>query len=647
MIYYVKNGGDDLNDGLTDATAWEHHPWMQGWGGAAITLLPGDTVCLKKGDSWVYSGPQTNFIVIAESGTADNYITLTSYGEGAKPLLHYDTQVNYSSLIYGITKSYIIINDLEIKQYSSTFVPLGSYGIYLTNIAGVITGPCHDIEITNCDIHEIPHACVYVYGDSYNITVGYPGASVTATPDKHSNHLYNWGYAGVIMMGTNPETLITNNIVNYNYIHSSTRTGLEDNAYGIIFTGGSNSTAWPKECFAKYNHIEDIISWHGIDTHGGSYYYFQYNYIKNAGRRAVCLVSADLIPPAFPTYNLPAKLDNIFVEHNVIEIDPLKVYDNSGIGQIALLGHEGKQATNIYIRRNTLSYITSPLGIPPIPMIGIENVWEGAVSGNKIYNGSLTPSNWGAIVVYTDVQDVVIEGNYVKDHHHAITWNGKAISGGKLIIKNNILTNCGIANVIDPFEANGVVEIYNNQFLYFESHHDILAGALITLRNNIIGGFGDYHREFLFEMWEAEIYGTLDSDYNLFTTLTYGRPVRFHNPTQEFTAAQWQAMGRDVNSVISADPLYVNASGMLEEDTDLKLGEGSPAINKGVDVDVDNDYAGNDRIGVPDIGPYEYAIINTDGSEMNGCFSIPKLKGSLSVSKRGTLSYSKFKATLS
>ena len=85
--YYVKNGGNDSLDGLSDATAWAHHPWMLGWTGTTV-LVPGNTVCFKRGDTWENTTIDAPLMTVGQSGSPARYITTTSYGTGPLPLLH-------------------------------------------------------------------------------------------------------------------------------------------------------------------------------------------------------------------------------------------------------------------------------------------------------------------------------------------------------------------------------------------------------------------------------------------------------------------------------------------------------------------------------------------------------------------------------
>lgn len=115
--YYVKNGGNDSANGLTDATAWAHHPWMTGWTASTKSLVAGDIVCLKSGDVWV------DKIIAAQNGTSGNPITLTSYGTGDKPKISGFTTLSswtlYSGSIYYATftadkqTNVVTINDVN------------------------------------------------------------------------------------------------------------------------------------------------------------------------------------------------------------------------------------------------------------------------------------------------------------------------------------------------------------------------------------------------------------------------------------------------------------------------------------------------------------------------------------------------------
>lgn len=74
--YYIKNGGSDIADGLSDDNAWATIAKVN-----SITLNPDDFVYFKCGSVW-YEALSMN-----TSGASGHPITFGNYGAGAKPLI--------------------------------------------------------------------------------------------------------------------------------------------------------------------------------------------------------------------------------------------------------------------------------------------------------------------------------------------------------------------------------------------------------------------------------------------------------------------------------------------------------------------------------------------------------------------------------
>jgi len=72
--YYVKNRGNDLAEGTSDATAWGTINKVN-----SFNFSAGDSVLFKRGDMWREQ-------LAAKSGDTFGYITFGAYGVGAKPL---------------------------------------------------------------------------------------------------------------------------------------------------------------------------------------------------------------------------------------------------------------------------------------------------------------------------------------------------------------------------------------------------------------------------------------------------------------------------------------------------------------------------------------------------------------------------------
>jgi len=100
--YYIdsKNGDDNYN-GLSINTAWKSHTMV-----STVTFQPGDTIAFKKGSQ--FTGP----IQFTESGTEQNPITITSYGEGELPRFTNPNDEDLNGNCIRISGSWIILEGL-------------------------------------------------------------------------------------------------------------------------------------------------------------------------------------------------------------------------------------------------------------------------------------------------------------------------------------------------------------------------------------------------------------------------------------------------------------------------------------------------------------------------------------------------------
>jgi Secretion system C-terminal sorting domain/Putative flagellar system-associated repeat/Bacterial Ig-like domain (group 2) len=614
--YYVKNGGSDGAFGTSDATAWAHHPWMSTWTGH-VTLVAGDNVFMKRGDTWIIANPTAAFIFTAQSGTAGRSITTAAYGTGNDPVIKISTNSNYPVIrVYG--DSYLTFDHLHIQHYSSTYSGSDMCGILITK-KGIIAP--HHINITNCEMDNIPRTCVEGNDDSHHIVIGDTTASHTATATNYSNHFHDFGYAGVSLLGCDPLSPHESHFdVYYNYVHDATGTNSGDNEYGIYFGASPSSTAWPKYATARYNKVENIGTWEGIDMHGGSYMYFQDNYIKNVGSAGFEILGTKNIG------TLPVVCDNVYVERNIIE------QPSSGW----ITGHEdafirhcndetSTNGTNIYIRDNTLFYSLRP-DAGSFCGIRSSNVNGLTISGNSIYNGSTASGEAGILLETTAAfgdKNVIVNGNFILQWGPGVALKGSAVTGA-LAITNNVITkptlNACIKVQDNDISATGILTLYNNVLIsnsyscIFETLYGINAGGVVTAKNNIFGrqSVGALY----YWNWEGTIAGTFTCDFNVYWNSTYATPFYLRGTYHNWT--DWNMNGYDNHSLNNTDPLFMNKSGSYSESLDFVLQSTSPAINKGTVVsEVTSDFFGNPRNATPDIGAYEH-IVPVSGITVTG-----------------------------
>jgi len=92
--YYVDaTGGDDNNNGRSDATAWKTISKVN-----SFNFQPGDAILFKKGETW------REQVTISSSGSEGNPIIYSSYGTGPKPVINLAETITgwtvYSGNIY-------------------------------------------------------------------------------------------------------------------------------------------------------------------------------------------------------------------------------------------------------------------------------------------------------------------------------------------------------------------------------------------------------------------------------------------------------------------------------------------------------------------------------------------------------------------
>lgn len=106
--YYVDaNLGADGNDGLSKQWAWKSLEKVN-----SVPFLPGDKLLFKAGEKWVGQ------LRPKGSGNDDNEILISSYGDGAKPIIAGNGIEN--GTIYLYNQQYFTIKNLEVTNYNSS-----------------------------------------------------------------------------------------------------------------------------------------------------------------------------------------------------------------------------------------------------------------------------------------------------------------------------------------------------------------------------------------------------------------------------------------------------------------------------------------------------------------------------------------------
>jgi hypothetical protein len=190
--YYVKNGGNDALDGLSDANAWETVTKVRN-----TSFVPGDRIYFNRGDTWTVAGTTTT-LSLRVNGTAAAPLYVGAYGTGNKPIINANNAVSNCISTYG--DSYVTYENFRVTNtISATYAGAiagagGAHHVSFTNIDADIlrghggafyTDNGHDITISNCNITDVTKSFLACEGwdrgigimidnsdaDIYNITI--------------------------------------------------------------------------------------------------------------------------------------------------------------------------------------------------------------------------------------------------------------------------------------------------------------------------------------------------------------------------------------------------------------------------------------------------------------------------------------------
>jgi hypothetical protein len=256
--YYVKNGGNDSADGLSDATAWASLYK------ASVSLSDGDEVLLKRGDTWpvTHNKRDSQAAGMGLWVQVDN-VTVGSYGTGNNPIIDASAQTDvddsrltqaYSPVEVGVRYGHasrgIIIQDLDLRgpalgmgmqAYSAgpsleilrcdfqgagwsseTLLSAGSAGIvvedcFFDQLSGNSEGYSKSIEIRGGSEHIIRGSVFYGYrsGGALRFSNHGTGAVIEGNyfyhPDTRSGA--DWAWAMVIRSADGGTYIVRNNVI--------------------------------------------------------------------------------------------------------------------------------------------------------------------------------------------------------------------------------------------------------------------------------------------------------------------------------------------------------------------------------------------------------------------------------------------------
>ncbi len=154
--YYVDaSSGNDANDGKTPATAWKS--LSKSTTNKAFLFGAGDKLYIKAGTTY-----QNQQLVIEEaSGTPENPFVVTSYGEGAKPIINFGTLAGDAArdtkkaTLYLYNSAGVEVSNLEINNYTGRPTQASAVQKYGAYIFAQNKGEVKHIKISHIDFKDV------------------------------------------------------------------------------------------------------------------------------------------------------------------------------------------------------------------------------------------------------------------------------------------------------------------------------------------------------------------------------------------------------------------------------------------------------------------------------------------------------------
>lgn len=242
--YYIRNGGSDLANGLSDESAWASVAKVV----SSMQLFnPGDSILFKKGSVWMNA-----LLTVGRAGLAGKNIVISSYGQGSKPVLSARPGM---PVIQATTagRGYWSVSDLDIRASSPPEGHKQSQGISFSYWLFDL-GPVPGWEISNCRFNcsvlvSGPDTWIHhnIFEGDYNQN-GYNngGAIIVRGPEGDNciieyNTIYGWIDRGIWILrgGSNP--VIRCNTA-YDILGDYPRTdnpgsGINIDGYGVAISG--------------------------------------------------------------------------------------------------------------------------------------------------------------------------------------------------------------------------------------------------------------------------------------------------------------------------------------------------------------------------------------------------------------------------
>ncbi|MBC7534093.1 MAG: T9SS type A sorting domain-containing protein [Ferruginibacter sp.] len=257
--YYISATGNNSNNGLSQSTPWQTLSKLQTFCNNG-TIHAGDNIYFKKGDSFTGTLLMTSLWGYnANSGTASQPITFTSYGTGAKPLFQYPqggtTRTDERIIMQFIGVDYVVVDGFNftdlVNPVNDKFSPANcGFAVYLGIQVEATSNHCtiKNIDVSLCGMG------IAIVGDYNTVT----NSSLTNFKD-----LINTDNGGYDDFGANALTITGSyNEIVHNYISGAW-------AYSADYGWNGGACEMYNTCNGNKIMYNTFVDCEGISEYGG------------------------------------------------------------------------------------------------------------------------------------------------------------------------------------------------------------------------------------------------------------------------------------------------------------------------------------------------------------------------------------------
>jgi hypothetical protein len=487
--YYISPGGNNANDGLTTATAWQTFTNVNG-----LDLEPGDKILLEGGTTFTGSIQLDQ----NDSGTPGNPVTIDSYGTGKATIYAPNTTALYASNVGGIKISNLIFlgnnsntNGIyfEISQTNSDLDYIYIDHIEVSHFYGrglfigaVLTDKgFNNVSILHSIFHDNGIAGVETFGNfpmysHGNFTIAYSkfydnyGTLNTSAPSGN----------GLIVSG------LDGGIVEYCEAYNNGRDnrGPGGGPVGLWVYDAKNITI--QYCESHHNKAGMLKDGGGFDIDGGAQNCtIQYCYSHDNEGPGLAMVE----------YGSPNEFINNTIRYNISQNDARK----NSCGGLTFYAEDAlHQVKNSKVYNNTVYVDANNLtnGVPCAVNIQSQNFSNVQVS-NNIFYATAGVEIMNSLYSFSNNEMLFLNNNYYSSaSNYHFKWNGtdyislndwKAAATGQEtdgivsmgIAGNPLLVNAGSGGIIGPADGGS----FNALFGYTLSALSPLINKGIDLSN--------------------------------------------------------------------------------------------------------------------------------------------------------------------